>query len=305
MRRYKKSRRSEHLALGNLQNPEAHKNGISKREFDEINRALNDDRDPKQQLETLKAIAAALEASPPRPAESVESAAAEGAKNQSTSPSPAAGESPAVQVAPIPRPRRRRPHRMMKSRTVLRHEISGEVPALERHARKCAVCKHKDRDDIEADFLHWHWSSAISYDYGLPDTRALFRHAHAVGLYEQRMRNMRYAAAHIVDYAEHVKPTANAVLKAMRACTVINERGQWIEPLTRIVNYVGVGDPSIFFPVPNSNFESNRPLLPALQSSEESSGDLDADPEISNRGSAIRNGRNSHKANGDDISNRH
>jgi hypothetical protein len=307
MRRPIKSRRSELLALGNLQNPEAHKNGISKEQFDAINRSLNDRRDPKQQLETLKAIAAALEASPPRTAESpvpVESVPEEGAKRESPSTTTAVAESPAAEIALGPSPRRHRPLRVSR-RTALRHKTPDDVPALERHARKCAVCKHKDREDIEADFLHWHYSSDIASDYGLPDSRALFRHAHAVGLYEARMRSIRFAAAHILDYADRVKPTANAVLKAMHACKLINERGEWIEPPARIVNYVGVGDPSMFFPVPNSNFEPGRPLLPASESSEESSAQIDADTGISNRQSAIRNGCNSHKANGDDISNRH
>jgi hypothetical protein len=308
MRRTIKSRRSELLALGNLQNPEAHKNGISKEEFDAINRSLNDRRDPKQQLETLKAIAAALEASPPRPAESVEPVASvpeDGAKNESTSSAPSAVETPAAQVAPAPRPRRRRPLRMTRSRTVLRHGISGEVPALDRHARKCAVCKHKDREDIEADFLHWHSASDISYAYGLPNARALFRHAHAVGLHEERMRTVRFAAAHIVDYADNVKPSANAILKAMRACTLINDRGVWIDPPTRVINYIGIGDPSMFFPAAQLGPEANRPVLPAAPASANSSDDPDANDKISNRHGAIRNVSNSQKANGDDVSNRH
>jgi hypothetical protein len=114
--------------------------------------------------------------------------------------------------------------------------ISGNPASLERHRRKCVICKHKDREDIETDFLHWHSAINIVCDYDLPQARALYRHVHATGLYAKRQQDMRYAAAHIVDNAENVKPTAHAVLQAMRACTLINDQGVWVDPPKHIVH---------------------------------------------------------------------
>lgn len=112
-------------------------------------------------------------------------------------------------------------------------------PSLNRHARKCAVCHHKDRAAIESDFLHWHSPAEIIHDYKIRKPRTLYRHAHATGLFNQRMQNIRYAAAHMVDHAETVRPSAIAVLKAMRACSLIDEHGNWTDPPTRIIRYEG------------------------------------------------------------------
>ena len=181
-----------------------------------------------------------------------------------------------------------------------RHGISAKLPALDRHARKCAVCKHKDREDIELDFLHWHNAMQIVWGYDLPDKRVVFRHAHATGLYEKRMLQMRYAASLMVDHAETVKPTASAVLKAMRACTILNNHGEWIDPPNRVVHYVGVSDPALFRalasapanPAANLVAAPDRTQLPAAPSAPEStekSKDDAEDEDISNRGVAIRN----------------
>ncbi len=59
------------------------------------------------------------------------------------------------------------------------------------------------------------------------------------------MSDMRYAASLMVDRAETVQPSATAVLKAMRACTILSNHGVWIDPPARVVHYAGVGDPSV------------------------------------------------------------
>jgi hypothetical protein len=106
--------------------------------------------------------------------------------------------------------------------------------SFRRHARKCAVCKHKERVEIELDFLHWHSASGIAHHYGLPSW-AVYRHAHATGLFKERMLNIRYAAVHIAEQAESVKPSAMAVIHAIRACSLINDQGQWIDPPKRLI----------------------------------------------------------------------
>jgi|HubBroStandDraft_5_1064220.scaffolds.fasta_scaffold00498_5 hypothetical protein len=109
-----------------------------------------------------------------------------------------------------------------------------QTTALSRHARKCTVCRHKDRADIDADFLHWHSAENIAAENNL-DRAAIYRHAHSTGLVNERMRNIRYAAIHIAEQAESVTPTAGQVLQAIRACTLIDDEGKWNDPPKRVI----------------------------------------------------------------------
>jgi hypothetical protein len=109
-----------------------------------------------------------------------------------------------------------------------------ESASLERHARKCAVCRHKHRADIELDFLHWFSAESIAHEYDL-ESAAIYRHAHATGLFNERMTNIRFAAVHIAERAESVTPTASSVLHAIRACTLIDDEGKWNDPPKRII----------------------------------------------------------------------
>jgi hypothetical protein len=109
------------------------------------------------------------------------------------------------------------------------------TPKLARHARKCIICHHPDRLQIEDDFLHWRACTAIASSYGLPDRRAVYRHARATGLYRRRMRNMRIASSYIVQHAERIDPSAQAIINAVRACSVIDASGVWNEPVQHVI----------------------------------------------------------------------
>jgi hypothetical protein len=118
-------------------------------------------------------------------------------------------------------------------------------PKQSRHARRCTVCHHNDRLEIEDDFLHWRPSTEIASEYGLPDRRAVYRHARATGLYRRRMKNMRVACSYIAEHAERVTPNAKNVLDAIRACSMIDANGVWHEPPRRtIVEYVNAPQPA-------------------------------------------------------------
>jgi hypothetical protein len=144
--------------------------------------------------------------------------------------------------APVPRPRRRAPRLDLRTARVPRKSLA-EMSALERHTRKCLVCRHRDREEIESDFLHWHDMGDIVIDYKLPNRRALYRHARATGLYELRMANIRDAASLIAAKAEHCRATASSVLKAIQACSQIDELGRWIAPPSRTIRYTVIGEP--------------------------------------------------------------
>jgi hypothetical protein len=109
-----------------------------------------------------------------------------------------------------------------------------QTAAIARHSRKCTVCRHKDRAEIDDDFLHWHSAESIAAENSL-EAAAIYRHAHSTGLFNERMRNIRYAAIHIVEQVESVTPSAGAVLQAIRACTLIDDEGKWNDPPKRVI----------------------------------------------------------------------
>jgi len=114
-------------------------------------------------------------------------------------------------------------------------EPEPELTELERHARKCYICNHSRREEIEQDYLHWHRPRTISMDYDLPHYRYVYRHAYATGLRDLRRANMRAALEFIVEDAERSAPSADAVIRAVRACSRINERGEWQDPPSHVI----------------------------------------------------------------------
>jgi hypothetical protein len=115
-----------------------------------------------------------------------------------------------------------------------RHKSSA-LPDLERHARKCAICHHPDRADLEVDFLDWRNADLIKNEYDLPNYHTIYRHARALGLYERRRENLRFAAELLIEHADQAQPDANTILRAIHACARINDRGEWVEPARRLI----------------------------------------------------------------------
>jgi hypothetical protein len=91
------------------------------------------------------------------------------------------------------------------------------------------VCAHARREEIEADFIGWRSPAAIAIDYGLSDRTSVYRHAHALGLFGKRQRNIRAALERIIERAGDVDVTASAVVSAIQAYSKINASGQWID----------------------------------------------------------------------------
>ena len=259
MRPYQKVRRFATAPFwGTLQNPEAHKNSMSISEaeawcqrehakqqaaqlaYDQrsAERAqIENDLRLDRELADLRALASA--APPPvlAPEMSGEqtpmfSQAELDAANFVPVPHeyPAYGQAVVASADDVsaPRPHRRRPPSLSATHKRPGRKPLAEMSALERHARKCAICRHKNREEIETDFLHWHDVSKIVDEFRLNTRRALYRHARATGLYELRMSNIRDAAALIAARAENCSATASAVLKAIQACSQIDANGRWI-----------------------------------------------------------------------------
>jgi hypothetical protein len=85
------------------------------------------------------------------------------------------------------------------------------------------------REQIENDFAAWKSPAKIAKECGLRDRASIYSHAHALGLFEKRRRNVRAALERIIEKADEVEVTASAVVAAVQALTKINAQGQWIE----------------------------------------------------------------------------
>jgi hypothetical protein len=101
--------------------------------------------------------------------------------------------------------------------------------SMGRHQRNCSVCAHEQCDEIESAFIGWRSPAAIAEEYGLADRASVYRHAHALGLFEKRKRNIRAALERIIEKAGDVDVTASAVVAAVQAYAKINAAGQWID----------------------------------------------------------------------------
>jgi hypothetical protein len=106
---------------------------------------------------------------------------------------------------------------------------SDKPVSLGRHQRNCSVCAHPESEEIEADFIAWRSPAAIADEYRLADRASVYRHAHALGLFAKRQRNIRAALERIIERAGEVDVTASAVVAAVQAYAKINSAGQWID----------------------------------------------------------------------------
>jgi hypothetical protein len=100
---------------------------------------------------------------------------------------------------------------------------------LGRHCRICTVCSHARCTEIEADFVSWRSPASITQEYGLADRASVYRHAHALGLFPKRQRNVRAALERIIEKAGDVEVSAAAVVAAVQAYSKINAAGQWVD----------------------------------------------------------------------------
>ncbi len=73
------------------------------------------------------------------------------------------------------------------------------LPAEERHKRKCLICRHPDREEIEEEFVNWQDVWFLAKQYKIPDYRSIHRHARATGLIVRRRENMREVLDSIIE----------------------------------------------------------------------------------------------------------
>jgi hypothetical protein len=102
-------------------------------------------------------------------------------------------------------------------------------PKLAKHSGKCGICRHPRRVEIERDFLDWVGPREIAREYDLGSHTTVYRHAHALGLFEQRQRTWPLALGRLIEQVGEVKPTAASIVSAIRLLAKINARGEYVE----------------------------------------------------------------------------
>jgi hypothetical protein len=243
MKRIRRSRDDGRFALHTLQNPNLEVRSLHQLIAD-AEQALTEDS--ARQLVQVIPDPSSSEVPPPEEHLSPEDATAghtlaKAAPPETAEPTPDASLEPAESPEPEPRPRPKSPRRKFvrsrRKKTAKKplHTLAPRVPrrALtdrERHERKCFICHHPDRAEIDDDILHWCNPGNITFKYHLNDYRCIYRHAHATGLMDRRRVYMRDSLEHVIEHAESVSPSADAVIRAVRACGRLNSKGEWVDP---------------------------------------------------------------------------
>jgi hypothetical protein len=106
---------------------------------------------------------------------------------------------------------------------------------LARHQNRCAICKHQDREPIEAAFLRWHCVVDIKNQFNLPSRNCVYDHAHALNLFQQRARNIRSALELIVEKADDTRPNSRTVIEAVKMLSQLDDDGRWQRPPSRVI----------------------------------------------------------------------
>jgi hypothetical protein len=107
-------------------------------------------------------------------------------------------------------------------------------PGTSHHERHCKICSHQDRADIEADFVEWAQPDEIAREYNISRS-SIYRHARAVGLFDRRNRNLRFALGRLIEWVDSVQPTADSIVRAIHAFARINDQGEWVEPPAHVI----------------------------------------------------------------------
>jgi len=135
------------------------------------------------------------------------------------------------------------------------HVLSHIPPDYERHSRLCSICSHPDRDAIEGDFVRWRKPAEIIDDYGLSNRYALYRHAHAVGLYQRREIELARVLEKQLENADDCPlEQFDVITRAVRAHAHLDGYGRWIEP-TRTHHILTGPLPSGATPDPSPTFD--------------------------------------------------
>ncbi len=96
--------------------------------------------------------------------------------------------------------------------------------ALKRHRLQCQICRRADCAEIEQEYLDWTSPRQIAAAFKLGSYRALYRHIHALGLFEARTVRMRLSLDRIAERVSEIPPAPTVVLGAIRLALQVDEK---------------------------------------------------------------------------------
>jgi len=82
---------------------------------------------------------------------------------------------------------------------------------LGRHQAQCSICKHPDREEIEYEWVNWGQTCNIAERYGV-SRYGLYRHAHALGLFSKREKNIKGFLERMIEDINFAEMTSAAGL---------------------------------------------------------------------------------------------
>jgi hypothetical protein len=106
--------------------------------------------------------------------------------------------------------------------------------ALQRHRRKCQICRHPQREEIEQEYRDWFQPAQIARHYQIDDS-ALYRHLHAIGLVSSRRENLRMILDRILERGVEQPITGETIIRAVRAQCCLQDGNKWVEPSSRVI----------------------------------------------------------------------
>jgi hypothetical protein len=106
---------------------------------------------------------------------------------------------------------------------------------MKRHVSHCTICKHPERAAIDQAFLHWWPIADLAYHFKLGNRLVVYRHAHALGLFETRRARTQHALGYMIEQAQTVTPTGDCIIRAIRALSCLDENGRWHEPRKEVL----------------------------------------------------------------------
>jgi hypothetical protein len=141
----------------------------------------------------------------------------------------------------------------------------GLPPDFARHARRCSVCSHPDRDAIEGDFIRWRSPELIAKDYKIPDRASIYRHVHSTGLFAWRKRELARVLEGILESSEHLPlESADVIIRAARIYSHLDEQGNWFDPPRTTFLFTGPA-PAIYpleSVMPTNSARTRKPSSP-------------------------------------------
>src|ERR1700691_2095499 len=136
-----------------------------------------------------------------------------------------------IELAPEPSPRQLA---RVTEIPLEKKAVPAPLPPAERHSRKCQICHHPEREDIDHLFVNWAKPKLIAQMFEIPWI-SLYRHARALDLYGLRRNNMRSVLDKILERGVEAEITGDTILRAIRAYSCLNDENKWVETASHVV----------------------------------------------------------------------